>query len=60
MFEPGNRAVTADTALRLARYFGASEQFRLDLQDDYDLKAARAKIAATLRKIGTTGSELVP
>lgn len=34
------RSVTADTALRLARYFGTSPQFWLGLQDDYDLDIA--------------------
>ena len=33
----GKRAVTADTALRLARYFGTSERFWLNLQAQYDL-----------------------
>ena len=37
----GKRAVTADTALRLARYFGTSERFWLGLQADYDLEEAR-------------------
>ena len=36
----GKRAVTADTALRLARYFGVSPQFWMGLQADYDLEAA--------------------
>lgn len=34
----GNRRVTADTALRLSRYFGTSAKFWLGLQDDYDLE----------------------
>lgn len=37
----GKRAVSADTALRLARYFGTSEQFWMGLQSDYDLEEAR-------------------
>ncbi|WP_419641989.1 HigA family addiction module antitoxin, partial [Thiolapillus sp.] len=37
----GNRAITADTALRLARYFGTSAEFWLNLQTDYDLRLAR-------------------
>lgn len=44
----GKRAVTPDTALRLARYFGTSERFWLGLQMDYDLeevhRAAGARI----------------
>lgn len=34
----GNRAVTADTALRLSRFFGSSERFWLNLQTRYDLE----------------------
>lgn len=37
----GKRSLTADTALRLARYFGNSPQFWLGLQMDYDLDVAR-------------------
>jgi antitoxin HigA-1 len=36
----GKRSITADTALRLARYFGNSSQFWLGLQSDYDLDVA--------------------
>jgi addiction module HigA family antidote len=36
----GKRSITADTALRLARYFGNSPQFWLGLQADYDLDIA--------------------
>jgi addiction module HigA family antidote len=42
------RAVTADTALRLARYFGNSPQFWLGLQMDYDLDVAGARIPSKL------------
>ena len=34
----GNRRITADTALRFAKYFGPSAKFWLGLQDDYDLE----------------------
>ena len=37
----GKRAITADTALRLARYFGMSERFWLNLQARYDLETAK-------------------
>ena len=37
----GKRAITSDTALRLARYFGTSERFWLGLQVDFDLEEAR-------------------
>ncbi len=36
----GKRAITADTALRLARYFGNSAQFWMNLQTQYDLSVA--------------------
>ena len=47
----GKRAVTADTDLRLTRYFGLSEGFFLRLQDDHDLMARRPEIAEELRTI---------
>ena len=34
----GNRRITADTAIRLSKYFGNSAKFWLGLQDDYDLE----------------------
>jgi addiction module HigA family antidote len=37
----GKRAITADTALRLGRFFGMEEQFWLNLQAHYDLETAR-------------------
>jgi len=46
----GKRAVTADTALRLARYFGTSERFWLGLQADYDLEEARRALGSRLHK----------
>jgi addiction module HigA family antidote len=47
----GQRAVTADTALRLARALGASEQFWMGLQADYDLEEARKAVREELKKI---------
>ena len=47
----GKRAVTADTDLRLARYFGMSEGFFLGLQTDYDLMQRRREIASDLKAI---------
>ena len=47
----GKRAVTADTDLRLARYFGVSDGFFLGLQADYDLLRQRRKIAQELERI---------
>ncbi len=40
------RAITADTALRLARYFGSTPQFWLNLQQQYDLDVAQRAIGA--------------
>ena len=45
----GKRAVTADTALRLARFFGTSEQFWLNLQARHDLEVARDRLGARLK-----------
>jgi addiction module HigA family antidote len=47
----GKRAITADTDLRLARYFGLSEGFFLGLQTDYELMARRRQIADQLKSI---------
>jgi len=47
----GKRAVSADTDLRLARYFGVSEGFFLNLQIDHDLMERRRQIGAALRTI---------
>ena len=47
----GKRAVTADTDLRLARYWGLSEGFWLGLQMDFDLMAQRRKMGVELAKI---------
>ena len=47
----GKRAITADTDLRLARYFGLSEGFFLGLQTDYDLMQRRRQIGAQLKAI---------
>ncbi|PWJ24261.1 addiction module HigA family antidote [Branchiibius hedensis] len=41
----GKRAVTADTALRLGRYFGIEPQFWLNLQSRYDLEVAEDRVA---------------
>src|SRR3990172_8264372 len=46
----GKRAITADTALRLARFFGNSERFWLNLQTTYDLELERDKLADRLPK----------
>lgn len=47
----GKRTVTADTDLRLARYFGLSDGFFLQLQTDHDLMARRRQIGDKLKAI---------
>ncbi len=44
------RRITADTALRLARYFGTSPQFWLGLQNDYDLDTANEALGSRLER----------
>jgi addiction module HigA family antidote len=44
----GTRAITADTALRLGKYFGVSPELWLDLQSDYELRVARQTIWPTV------------
>jgi len=46
----GQRGVTADTALRLARYFGTSPRFWLNLQARYDLEVENDRLGSRLRK----------
>ena len=45
------RGVTADTAVRLARFFGTTEQFWMNLQSSYEVRKARARLARTLPQI---------
>lgn len=47
----GNRRITADTALRLSRYFGNSAKFWLGLQDDYDLEEEKRAKGTVLNAI---------
>lgn len=46
----GKRAITADTALRLSRYFGTTAEFWTNLQSAYDLDVARQDIGSKLEK----------
>ena len=46
----GQRAITADTALRLGRYFGMAPQFWLNLQSNYDLEQTESSLAGRLMK----------
>lgn len=47
----GNRRITADTALRLSKYFGNSAKFWLGLQDDFDIEEERIQKKAELKAI---------
>lgn len=47
----GKRAITADTDLRLCRFFGLSDGWWLRLQADYDTEVAKAALVKTLAKI---------
>ncbi|MDV6012963.1 HigA family addiction module antitoxin [Haloechinothrix sp. LS1_15] len=49
----GRRAITADTGLRLSRYFGTSEAFWTGLQDLYERERARDHLGDTLTRIPT-------
>ena len=44
----GKRSITADTALRLARFFGTTERFRLNLQVRYDLEVEKDRLEGVL------------
>jgi addiction module HigA family antidote len=46
----GKRSITADTALRLSRYFGTSERFWLNLQTGYDLEVERDRLGDRLEE----------
>src|SRR5947208_15606731 len=50
----GKRAISADTALRLARYFGTSERFWLNLQAQFDLDVERDRLGDRLEREVTT------
>jgi antitoxin HigA-1 len=47
----GKRAISADTALRLARFFGMTAEFWINLQTQYDLRRAKAALKTKLAKI---------
>lgn len=55
----GKRAISADTALRLARFFGTSEQFWMNLQSRFDLDSERDRLGSRLirevRVLGAAG-----
>ncbi len=57
----GKRSISADTALRLARYFGTSPQFWLGLQNEYDLDMAADALGSRLeREVKMTASQRFP
>jgi addiction module HigA family antidote len=47
----GKRGITADTAIRLARYFGTSEEFWMNLQSNYELRLERRVLRAAVAQI---------
>ncbi len=47
----GQRAITGDTALRLAHFFGTSAEFWLNLQSLYDLRVAERRVGRTIRAL---------
>jgi len=49
----GQRAITGDTALRLAHFFGMSAEFWLNLQSIYELRLARQKIGKAIKTLPT-------
>jgi addiction module HigA family antidote len=46
----GTRGITAETAMRLARYFGTSVQMWMNMQAHYEMEVARGEFEATIRK----------
>jgi len=46
----GKRAISVDTAMRLARYFGTSPQYSLNLQNAHDLEVAGTEIGTRIKK----------
>lgn len=47
----GKRGISADTALRLSRFFGTTDRFWLNLQSRFDLEIERDRLASTLERI---------
>jgi addiction module HigA family antidote len=55
----GNRRITADTALRLSKYFGNSARFWLGLQDDFDIEKELSEKQKELDQINRFGNKSV-
>ena len=51
----GRRKITADTSLRLSKYFGVSERYFLNLQNDIDIRNRRMEVAEDLARIRAVG-----
>ena len=51
----GRRRITADTSLRLSKYFGVSERYFLNLQNDIDIRNQRIRMADELARIQAVG-----
>lgn len=47
----GKRGITADTAIRLARYFGTSDEFWMNLQSNYELRVERRTLRDKVARI---------
>ena len=56
----GKRSVTADTALRLARYFGMSADFWMNLQSTYELELARRQTGKAIQRIPKRSEKTEP
>ena len=56
----GKRNITADTALRLGKWFGMSASFWLDLQKSYELRLAQSRIGKEIDKIETRNRDKLP
>ena len=54
----GNRRITADTALRLSKYFGNSARFWLGLQNDYDIEEESSVKGSVLKSIKPLAAEV--
>jgi addiction module HigA family antidote len=55
----GKRSLTADTALRLSRYFGMSADFWMNLQSAYELDLARRQLGKAIQRIPNRKDELI-
>jgi addiction module HigA family antidote len=51
----GRRKITADTSLRLSKYFGVSERYFLNIQNDIDIRNRRMEVADDLARIRAVG-----